>query len=204
VTGVLGLVNRTDPGGYSAGVRGVNKGTGVTGIGTIGYQAGSGYGVYGETPNGWGVYGYATNGTSDNNGVRGETQSQNGAGVAAVSSSGNLSTALRIVNGRIAVSGTERPAFRVTVATRCGPGDAFAEINSSFTNGVPGALLFATVTGSSSDAPSTFQAVGTEYNDSANALGSGCTTGRWHIRTIDGSALAVGTKVNVLVITPGA
>jgi hypothetical protein len=69
--GVLGEVASTNPGGYSAAVRGINNGTGANGIGVWGSQAGSGWGVYGKAgangtgvlgtagANGIGVYGYA-------------------------------------------------------------------------------------------------------------------------------------------------
>jgi hypothetical protein len=64
-TGVQGTINPTAPGGYSAGVRGINNGTGGNGIGVVGYQAGSGWGVYGETVSGNGVRAVAgTNGNA--------------------------------------------------------------------------------------------------------------------------------------------
>jgi len=55
--GVEGIVTPTAPGGFSAGVRGINNGTGGLGIGVYGQQAGSGWGVYGTTPTGIGVHG---------------------------------------------------------------------------------------------------------------------------------------------------
>lgn len=71
--GIRGVITSTAPGGFSAGVRGVNNGTGGLGIGVYGSQAGSGWGVYGTTPggigvhgssaNGFGMYGLSTNGT---------------------------------------------------------------------------------------------------------------------------------------------
>lgn len=75
---VRGIISKTAPGGFSAGVRGINNGTGGLGVGVYGSQAGSGWGVYGVTPNGLGVYGNA---------------SGNGTGVYANSSSGNGLTA---------------------------------------------------------------------------------------------------------------
>jgi hypothetical protein len=53
--GVLGLVKPTGPGNWSAGVRGVNSGTGASGIGVWGSQAGGGWGVYGRSKSGAGV-----------------------------------------------------------------------------------------------------------------------------------------------------
>jgi|GEM_PF-5069824 len=61
--GVIGEVVSTSPGGFSAGVRGVNRGTAGNGVGVLGYQAGSGYGVFGSTLSGTGVVGGSTNGT---------------------------------------------------------------------------------------------------------------------------------------------
>ncbi len=49
--GVTGVVSSTTPGGFSAGVRGVNNGAGGSGIGVYGSQAGSGWGVYGTAGN---------------------------------------------------------------------------------------------------------------------------------------------------------
>ena len=53
---VLGEVNSTTPGAFSAAVRGINSGTGAAGIGVWGSQAGSGWGVYGTSGTGFGVY----------------------------------------------------------------------------------------------------------------------------------------------------
>lgn len=75
VTAVEGEVLPTSGGGYSAGVRGINRSTTGLGIGVIGYQAGSGWGVYGESPSGiavnayssgsaYGVYSRTTSGTA--------------------------------------------------------------------------------------------------------------------------------------------
>jgi hypothetical protein len=80
-TAIQGTMSSTTPGGFSAGVRGINNGTGGLGIGVYGSQAGSGWGVYGTTPNGFGVNGQSTTST----GVNG--QSTSGAGVAGLSTS---------------------------------------------------------------------------------------------------------------------
>jgi hypothetical protein len=47
-TGVYGEVTVVNPGAWSAGLRGINRGTAGNGVGTIGYHGGNGYGVYGE------------------------------------------------------------------------------------------------------------------------------------------------------------
>ena len=63
--GVLGEVVSTSPGFYSAAVRGINNGTGASGIGVWGSHAGNGWGVYGSAAaNGTGVYGYVPSGGS--------------------------------------------------------------------------------------------------------------------------------------------
>jgi len=80
--GVLGKITSSTPGGFSAGVRGINNGTGGLGIGVYGSQVGSGWGVYGQAPNGVGVNGSSGSGT----GVNGSSSS--GAGVVGSSSSG--------------------------------------------------------------------------------------------------------------------
>ncbi len=71
---VEGVVQATAPGGYSAGVRGMNNSTTGNGIGVYGTQNGSGWGVYGQTPSGRGVYGNSTTGT----GVYGVSTSAHG------------------------------------------------------------------------------------------------------------------------------
>ncbi len=58
--GVRGVVSSTGPGTLSAGVRGINNGTGGNGIGVYGSQADSGWGVYGTAVTGRGVYGLVT------------------------------------------------------------------------------------------------------------------------------------------------
>ncbi len=80
-TAIQGTMTSTTPGGFSAGVRGINNGTGGLGIGVYGSQAGSGWGVYGTAPNGFGVNGNSTTST----GVNGSSTS--GVGVAGLSTS---------------------------------------------------------------------------------------------------------------------
>ena len=82
--GIGGVVGSTNPGAFSAGVRGENMGIGGSGIGVYGSQNGSGRGVFGTTPSGVGVYGssnsfYGVYGSSNtSSGVFG--QSNSGAG----------------------------------------------------------------------------------------------------------------------------
>jgi hypothetical protein len=78
---VVGEILSTSPGGFSAGVRGRNLGTGINGIGVWGSQAGGGWGVYGTSLSGIGVYGQTTATTGAIYGVFGETASTTGRGV---------------------------------------------------------------------------------------------------------------------------
>jgi hypothetical protein len=59
---ILGEITTTSPGGFSAGVRGINDGTGVNGIGVEGTHAGSGWGVHGKSVSGVGIRGESSNG----------------------------------------------------------------------------------------------------------------------------------------------
>jgi len=75
-SGVRGVINSMSPGTNSAGIRGINNGTGDKGAGVYGWQAGDGYGVYGDTAgNGIGVYGIHSSSTGQEPGVKGETKS---------------------------------------------------------------------------------------------------------------------------------
>jgi hypothetical protein len=112
--GVIGIMTSSSPGGFSAGVRGINSGTGGLGIGVYGSQGGSGWGVYGTTPSGIGVHGNSTNGfglygvSTNGTGIYG--LSTNGpAGQFEITNQANSSTALSgVTNGTgPAISGTQ-------------------------------------------------------------------------------------------------
>lgn len=83
ISAIRGDIISTSPGGFSSAVRGVNNGTGGLGIGVWGSQAGSGWGVYGVTPDGLGVYGNASGG-----GTGVFANSNTGIGLQATSNSG--------------------------------------------------------------------------------------------------------------------
>jgi len=83
IAAVRGVVTNTAPGGFSSAVRGINNGTGGLGVGVYGSQAGSGWGVYGVTPNGLGVYGNASA-----NGTGVYANSNTGTGLTATSNTG--------------------------------------------------------------------------------------------------------------------
>lgn len=80
---IRGIISSTAPGGFSAGLRGINNGNGGLGIGVYGSQNGSGWGVYGVTPNGLGVYG-----NSSSNGIGVYANSYAGTGLTATSNNG--------------------------------------------------------------------------------------------------------------------
>lgn len=83
IAAIRGIVNSTAPGGFASAVRGINNGTGGLGIGVWGSQNGSGWGVYGVTPNGLGVYG-----NSSANGTGVYANSNSGTGLTATSNNG--------------------------------------------------------------------------------------------------------------------
>lgn len=83
IAAVRGIVSSASPGGFSSGIRGINNGTGGLGVGVWGSQAGSGWGVYGVTPNGLGVYG-----NSSANGTGVYANSNTGTGLTATSNNG--------------------------------------------------------------------------------------------------------------------
>lgn len=83
IAAVRGVIANTAPGGFSSAVRGINNGTGGLGIGVWGSQNGSGWGVYGVTPNGLGVYG-----NSSANGYGVYANSNSGTGLNATSNTG--------------------------------------------------------------------------------------------------------------------
>lgn len=89
---IRGIISSTTPGGFSAGLRGINNGTGGLGIGIFGSQNGSGWGVYGTTPNGLGVYG---NASASGTGVY--ANSATGTGLTATSNSG-IPMSVSIIN----------------------------------------------------------------------------------------------------------
>ncbi len=97
-TAITGELLATSGGGFSAAVRGINRSTTGSGIGVVGYQAGSGYGIYGEAPSGYGVV------ASTSTGYGVYTNAASGYGLYASSSSGTgayltSSSGLALVTG---------------------------------------------------------------------------------------------------------
>jgi hypothetical protein len=177
--GLVGEVTSTSPGASSAGVRGINNGTAGSGIGVYGSQDGSGWGVYGQTPDGRGVYGNSGTGT----GVYGISSTGTGGRFSSVSG-----VALE-VDGKIQVGGSAPAAFEWTVtgASIDCAGDFCTNIDNPATNGFPDAILIVT-----------HRYAG--YNP--HPVGVNYVGGKWRIYNEDTAAMPVGTKFNVLVIHP--
>jgi hypothetical protein len=136
-SGVVGRVTSVAPGGNSAGVRGINNGTGPLGIGVWGSHAGSGWGVNGTTVAGIGV--------------RGAASSTAGVGVRA-QGAGTNSTALEIASGALRVPGAGLGAATVAFVHRavtgsnsCASGShRETPIDNPYANGDPAAILIVT------------------------------------------------------------
>lgn len=92
ISAVRGIVSSTSPGGFSSAVRGINNGAGGLGIGVWGSQSGSGWGLYGVTPDGLGVYG---NSSAAGTGVY--ANSNSGTGLNATSTNG-IAASISIFN----------------------------------------------------------------------------------------------------------
>ncbi|MCW3160599.1 beta strand repeat-containing protein [Chryseobacterium oryctis] len=115
IASVRGIVNSTSPGGFSSGIRGINNGTGGLGVGVYGSQDGSGWGVYGVTPNGLGVYGNASA-----NGYGVYANSNTGTGLNATSNNGipaNFSIYNNTNNNNVIVANSVGNGTVVNVST---------------------------------------------------------------------------------------
>ena len=184
---LIGEVSSTSPGSYTAGLRGINNGTGVNGIGVYGSQAGNGWGVYGKVDgDGRGVYGKAGG---------------NGVGVFA-EGGGPSGTALMLKNGGIRVNAaglnSNTPVFihQATASNiTCGFSQC-TEIDHPLTNGDPNAILFVTQNFNPDTITSTVNnphPVGVQYLS---------TPSRWVIYNVDLAAMTDGAVFNVLVVKP--
>ena len=123
---LIGTVTSAAPGGFSAGVRGINNGTGGNGIGVYGSQAGSGWGVYGTTPSGIGVNGNSSSGTgvygSSNTGV---------AGIFTISNSASTADALQANTSGTGWAATITSSNATPSALRTTGGLRFTGINEA-------------------------------------------------------------------------
>lgn len=115
IAAVRGTINNVAPGGFSSAVRGINNGTGGLGIGVWGSQAGSGWGVYGNTPGGIGVYGNASG-----SGYGVYANSNTGTGLNATSTTGpaaNLSITNNANNSSVLTANTSGSGTVIDVTT---------------------------------------------------------------------------------------
>ena len=115
IAAIRGIVSNVAPGGFSSGIRGINNGTGGLGVGVYGSQAGSGWGVYGVTPNGLGVYG-----NSSANGYGVYANSNTGTGLNATSNTGipaNFSIYNNANNNNVIVANSVGNGTVVNVST---------------------------------------------------------------------------------------
>jgi hypothetical protein len=173
---VYGLVTSTSPGGFSAGVRGENDGTGGNGIGVWGSQAGSGWGGYFTSTSGIGVNAYGGTGT----------------GVL----TGGGSSALTIASGAIHVSGagvgTSTAAF-IHVATVANTVSDYTDIDNPQCNGDVNAILIVTQNWNPGGTGGTYNThhVGVFYDTVA---------AKWAIFNEDLTAMVLNSAYNVLVI----
>jgi hypothetical protein len=109
IAAIRGIVNATSPGGFSSAVRGINNGTGGLGIGIWGSQNGSGWGVYGVTPNGLGVYGNSSGagyGVYANSNTGTGLQATSNTGIAANISIFNNANNSNVINASTLGNGT--------------------------------------------------------------------------------------------------
>jgi hypothetical protein len=187
VSGVLGVVEPTAPGGFSAGVRGVNNGTGGVGIGVVGIHKVSGWGVYGQAASGYGVVGEIANAGGG------------GAAMRAAFTGTGPGTALEL-DGGIRVAGDDRPVFQADLSTACGGNNAYSVLNNPLINGDPNAMLVVTHTDTSTGGVQfAGMPLGVVYNTAASPI-AGCATDRWLVFTETNSAMP-DIFVNVLAVS---
>ncbi|MGG9971992.1 hypothetical protein ACQ33O_09390 [Ferruginibacter sp. SUN002] len=89
-TAITGILSSNSPGAFSSAIRGINNGTGSTGIGVWGSQAGGGWGVYASSNSGSGLYATSVSGpagsffintnTNASNAIEATTNGLGGAG----------------------------------------------------------------------------------------------------------------------------
>jgi hypothetical protein len=122
---IVGTISSTTPGGYSAGVRGVNNGTAGNGIGVYGSHAGGGWGVYGSSESGAGVFASSSTGPA--------VEAFGATGVVA-----NGTTAVLAEGGTTGVSATGKTAVHAagTVAGVTASGPTGVQASGTGTKGV--------------------------------------------------------------------
>jgi hypothetical protein len=182
VSAAIGRISSASAGAFSAGVKGINNGTGTNGIGVYGVHAGSGWGVYGNSVGGTGIFGRSTNGfglmgsSVNNTGLYAESENGNAA-VIQIDNSQNTNNALLINNA--------------------GQGSGIS-VGSVQANAIFATSTYATAIAASSDNAHGMESAS---NSSAHAgilaLNSGDGAGAW------GVALGLGTGVKASSFTSG-
>lgn len=194
IAAIRGSVTSTSPGGFSAGVRGINDGTGGLGVGVYGSQNGSGWGVYGVTPNGLGVYGNASA-----NGYGVYANSNTGTGLQATSNTGvaaNMSIFNNSNNNTVLNVNTVGNGVGVTVTTTGNGAGVRASTGSGF--GVHGITQSQTSAGVVGDNNGGGEAVvGRTTSDIAGAVVGRNDGGGYGVRGFIATS-AAGTAVGVL------
>jgi hypothetical protein len=209
---LIGEVSSTTPGSYSTGLRGINLGTGLYGIGVHGSQDGSGWGVYGQVDgSGRGVYGKAE---GDNGvGVYGEGNGSSGVGLyglatqaggVGIHAQGSEATgvALKLSSGAIQVAGagltTSTPVF-IHQATASNIGCTLSQctlIDHPLTNNDPDVILFVTQNFNYAEYP------GAENNPHPVGVQYLTVSSRWVIYNVDLSEMTEDALFNVMVVKP--
>jgi hypothetical protein len=134
---VRGVVNSTTPGGFSAAVRGENRGTGGLGIGVWGSQNGSGWGVYATSSSGAGVEASSGSGTaveaSGAIGVRGFGSTGDGV-------DGSSTSAIGVSGAHSATNGTAAGVQGTTASTDSSANAIYGVVSSTSPGGFSSAL----------------------------------------------------------------
>lgn len=190
VSGVIGKISTTSPGTMSAGVRGINNGTGINGIGVYGLHAGNGYGVYGTSVGGIGVYGNSTSGfglmgiSSTGAAIYGQSTAGN-AGSFYVSDASNSNDAVFISNfgDGNALKAESEKSNGIVASTNSNWSAAVQAFNNAGGTGIWGITLGGTGSGVKA----------TNTTDGGTALEGellGVTTGNIAVFKVDGTNMA--------------
>lgn len=193
IAAVRGIVSSASPGGFSSAVRGMNNGTGGLGIGVWGSQAGSGWGVYGVTPNGLGVYG---NSSAGGTGVY--ANSNTGTGLTATSNNG-IGASIAIFNNannnNVLNANTLGNGTVVNVTTSGNGAGVFSSTGSGFAvHGITSAQTSAGIIGDNTGAGEAV--VGRTTSDIAGAVVGRNDGGGYGVRGFV-TTNATGTSIGV-------
>ncbi|GAB0154921.1 hypothetical protein CHRYSEOSP005_01810 [Chryseobacterium sp. Alg-005] len=194
IAAIRGIVSSATPGGFSSGVRGINNGTGGLGVGVYGSQAGSGWGVYGVTPDGLGVYGNASA-----NGYGVYANSNTGTGLNATSNNGipaNFSIYNNANNNNVIVANSVGNGTVVNVTTTGNGAGVRSSTAAGFgLHGITSALTSAGVVGDNNGGGEAV--VGRTTSDIAGSVVGRNDGGGYGVRGFVATS-AAGTGIGVL------